>query len=292
MLITQRKLIFILPGLTLTIALIFTNSPLQANDDNIPEWLKRFEYSFEVQTNKKPKFYFQTVQPIYQDADKTNTVFYQPRVNILEGRSTYNLGLGYRRLVSENLLLGVNSFFDYQDLHRHARLGIGAEALGQIFEARINSYFGGLTNKKIIVDTSAAQTIERVADGGDVEIGAPLPYLPWLKIYGSGFWYDFKEFDDKFGWKSRLEAKVNDSLRLEFYSWDDNKGDTEFGARVRFQVAFHSLFDLTDAFKISEEAYPQKDLTEETLIPVERNFEIVVEKAVITGGLTVEAGRT
>jgi len=286
MITKQKKLILALLVCMAITVFIFTNSPLQANEDNIPDWLSRVEYSVEVETDKKPKFYFQTVQPLYQDTDKTNTIFYQPRISILEGRSTYNLGLGYRRLVSENLLLGVNTFFDYQDLHRHARAGIGAEALGQIFEARINSYFGGLTNKKIIKDTAASQTIERVADGGDVEIGAPFPYLPWLKLYGSGFWYDFKEFDDKFGWKSRLEAKVNDSLRLEFYTWDDNKGDTEYGARARFQ------FDLKDAFKISKEAYPEKDLREDTLIPVERNFEITVEKAVITGGLTVEAGRT
>jgi len=292
MITNQKKLILTLLAFILITIFIFTNSSLQANEDNIPDWLKRFEYSVEVETDKKPKFYFQTVQPLYQDADKTNTLFYQPRVSILEGRSTYNLGLGYRRLVSENLLLGINTFFDYQDLHRHARAGFGAEALGQIFEARINSYFGGLSNKKIIKDTSASQTIERVADGGDVEIGAPIPYLPWLKLYGSGFWYDFKEFDDKFGWKSRLEAKVNNSLRLEFYTWDDNKGDTEYGARARFQVAFYSLFDLTNAFKISDEAYPKKDLTKETLIPVERNFEITVEKAIITGGLTVEIGRT
>lgn len=292
MFIKQEKLILALFVFVFISALIFVISPLSANDDNIPDWLKRVEYSVEVETNKKPKFYFQTVQPLYQNEDKTDTFFIQPRINLHEGRTTYNLGLGYRRLVSENLLLGVNTFLDYQDLHRHARAGLGIEALGQIFEARINSYFGGLTNKKIIKDTSDSQTIERVVDGGDIEIGAPLPYLPWLKLYGSGFFYDFKEFDNKFGWKSRLEAKVNNSLRLEFYTWDDNKGDTEYGARARFQVSFYSLFDLKDAFKVSEEAYPKKDLREETLIPVERNFEITVEKAVITGGLTIEVGRT
>jgi len=288
----QKKSIFTLLVLMLSTTLIIANSSLQANDDNIPDWLKRVEYSVEVQTAKKPTFYFQTVQPLYQDADKINTVFIQPRVSLLEGRSTYNLGIGYRRLVSDNLLLGINTFLDYEDLHRHSRAGLGVEALGQIFEARINSYFAGLSNKIFIKDTPASQTIERVVDGGDFEIGAPLPYLPWLKIYGSGFWYDFKIFDDKFGWKTRMEAKVNDSLRLELYTFDDNKGDTEYGARLRFQIAFDSLFDLKDSFKFSQEAYPKKDLRDETLIPVERNFEIIVEKAVVTGGLTVEAGRT
>ena len=58
MFIKQRKSIFILLGLTLAIALIFTITPLQANDNNIPDWLKRFEYSVEVQTNKNLNFIF------------------------------------------------------------------------------------------------------------------------------------------------------------------------------------------------------------------------------------------
>jgi len=288
----QKRFILLLLSLFLPAVLFLTRSPLHAEDDNMPDWLKRIEYSVEIETDKKPSFYFQTVHPLYQDADKTNTFFIQPRASVRSGRGTYNLGLGYRKLISDDWLLGVNTFLDYQDLHRHSRAGIGLEALGQIFEARLNSYFAGLSNKQIVIDTGASQTIERVVDGGDLEIGAPLPYAPWLKLYGSGFWYDYKEFNNKYGWKTRLEAKLNDALRLEFYSWDDNKGDTEFGGRVRFQVAFHSLLDLRDAFKRSEEAFPEKDLKEETLIPVERNFEITIEKAVVTGGLTVEAGRS
>jgi len=288
----KQKSLLLLLALFLPGVMFLTLSPLHAGDDNIPEWLKRTEYSVELETDKKPNFYLQTVQPLYQDADKTNTIFIQPHVSLHEERATYNLGFGYRRLVSENLLLGVNTFLDYQNLHRHSQAGLGLEALGQIFEARINSYFGGLSNKQIIKDTGTSQTIERVADGGDVEIGSAVPYLPWLKLYGSAFWYDFKEFDDKHGWKTRMEAKLNDAVRLEFYTLDDNKGDTEYGGRIRFQVAFESLIDFKEAFKLSDEAFPEKDLTEETLIPVERNFEITVEKAVVTGGLTIEAGRS
>jgi hypothetical protein len=126
----------------------------------------------------------------------------------------------------------------------------------------------------------------------DAELGFPIPYLPWLKIYGSGLWYDFKKFDDRTGWQSRLEAKVNEALRLEFYTWDDNKGDQEFGGRIRINWAFGSIFDFKDLFNFSSEAFPKKDLKEDLLIPVERSYDITVEKWQETNGLTVEAGRS
>ena len=261
-------------------------------EENIPDWAKRIEYSVQLETDKNPTFYFQMVQPLYQDADKINTFFIQPRINVRLQRTSYNLGFGYRRLWSENLILGGNLFFDYQDMHSHGRAGFGLEALGQVFEARLNTYIGGLTAKRTLKSVTSGDTIQRVADGFDAEIGAPLPYLPWLKLYGKYFWYDFKNADDKFGWRTRLEAKLNDAIRLEFYSWDDNKGELEYGGRIRFNVAFDTFLDFKDAFKLSEQPFPEKDLKEELLIPVEREFDITVEEWKDTGGLIVEAGRS
>jgi hypothetical protein len=256
-----------------------------------PGWLKRVEFSTQVETDKKPTFSLETVQPLYQDESKVNTVFIQPRVNLRDERTLYNLGFGYRRLVSENLILGLNTFGDYQDKSRHGRVGVGFEALGQVLEARLNSYFGGVSSKSNIHETGAGLTVEQVVDGMDLELGAPLPYLPWLKMYGGGSWYDFKKFTDKVEWKSRLEARLNEYTRVEVYAWDDNKGEMEYGGRLRFNVAFHAWTDITKAFKFAKEIFPAKDLTEELLIPVERHHEIVVEQYTESGGLVIEAGR-
>ena len=181
----------------------------------VPEWFKRVEFSFQYESDKKPTFYFQTVQPIYQSLDEIDTFFYQPRISLRNGDLTYSIGIGYRKLLSENLLLGANIFGDYQDLHEHGRVGIGFEAMGQILEARLNGYFG-VTSKRVVEEDAFSCVYERVADGLDFEIGAPLPYLPWLKLYTSGFWYDFDKFSDKKGWKTRLEAKLNEAVSLEF----------------------------------------------------------------------------
>ena len=106
-----------------------------------------------------------------------------------------------------------------------------------------------------------------------------------------GFWYDYKKFSDKIGWKSRLEAKLNEMIRLEFYTWDDNKGEQEFGGRLRFNLAFNGIPSFKEAFKLSDEPFPKKDLSKEILIPVERNFDIVVEKWTESGSVTIEIGR-
>ena len=258
----------------------------------IPEWLKRVELSFQYESDKKPTFYFQTVQPIYQSLDKIDTFFYQPRISLRSGDLTYSLGVGYRKLLSENLLLGANIFGDYQDLHEHGRVGIGFEALGQILEARLNGYFG-MTTKRVVEETPSVTIYEKVADGLDFEVGAPVPYLPWLKLYTSGFWYDFDKFSDKKGWKTRLEAKLNDAVSLEFYTWDDNKGEQEYGGKVQVNLAFDRLRDFKDVFKISDEPFQKQNLEEKLLVPVERNFDIVVEKwrESKTGNITVEVGR-
>jgi len=259
---------------------------------NEPAWLKRVEVSSQYESDAKPIFYFQTVQPFYQSQDKAVTLFYQPRISLQAGRATYNLGLGYRKIVSDNLLLGANIFGDYQNLHQHGRLGVGFEALGQILEARLNGYFR-VTPTRIVENTSTSTTYERVANGVDFELGAPIPYLPWLKLYASGFWYDFTQFSNKYGWKTRLEAKLNNAFTLEFYTWDDNKGGEEYGGRLRCNIAFDKLLDFKNVFAIASEPFPKKDLAKQTLIPVERNFNIVVEKwsKSKTGGVTVEIKR-
>ena len=254
-------------------------------------WLDRVEFSFQYETDQKPIFYFQTVPPFYQSEDKEAAFFYQPRISLKNDSLTYNLGLGYRRIVNDSFLFGCNMFADYEDLHEHSRLGLGLEALGQIWEIRLNGYIGGLTTKRVVERSGGAVTYERVADGLDFEIGAPIPYLPWLKIYTSGFWYDFDKFSDKVGWKTRLEAKLNDSIKLEFYTWDDNKGEIEFGGQLRFNLAFDAISDLKAVFTLAGEPFPKKDLVKQMLIPVERNNDIVVEKWTESAGVTIQISR-
>lgn len=259
-------------------------------EEKIPDWLKRVEVSGEWETDKHPTMYFQTVQPLYQTLDEIDNVFIQPRVSLRAGDFSGNLGFGYRKLASENVLLGLNVFGDYADLHEHYRLGLGAEALSQILEVRLNGYFG-VSSKRIVEETATSTTYEKVADGLDFELGLPIPYLPWLKFYTSGFFYDFSRFNDKVGWQNRLEAKFNDALRLEFYTWDDNKGEREYGSKLRCNIAFDKFADFKEILAFSTQPFPKKDLSEQILIPVEREYDIVVEKWTESPTVKIEIGR-
>lgn len=260
----------------------------------VPDWVERISYNIEVETDKQPTFYFETVQPFYQNLDETDTWFMQPRVSLRGGDLTYNMGLGCRHLLNDNWLLGGNIFGDYQDLHEHGRLGLGMEAISQILEARLNGYSSGLTSKRIVEERDGeVSNYEEVAEGCDFELGASLPYVPWLKCYGSGFWYNFDNSSDKVGWKSRLEARLTDWSVLNFYVWDDNKGELELGGGAELKIPFDDWQDIKNAFKLAETPYPQKDLRKCNLVPVERNFDIEVEKwsETANGSLTVSIGR-
>lgn len=258
----------------------------------IPEWLKRTSYGISIESDQKPRVYIETVQPLYQGFDKANTIFTHGRMTFQDERGTYSLGLGYRRLLSEELLGGFNTFFDYQDLNKHYRTGFGLEAIGKRLEGRLNTYFGLSPTRKIWESATSAQ-YEKVVDGFDMELGGPVPYLPWLKLFGSYYHYDFKKFSDMNGWKMRGEIKPFKCLTINLETYDDNKGEQEYRLDTRFSLAFDNftLGSILSAFKLAKEPYPEVDLRDRTLDRVERNFNIQVEKWVETAGMTIEIGR-
>lgn len=106
-----------------------------------PEWLKRVDLSIQ-HGSEKPRYYIETVQPLYQSRDQTYTFFVQPRISSTDEDWTANLGLGYRQLfLDQQLLGGINTFYDYADNHNHYRLGVGLELLSRYLELRTNGYF-------------------------------------------------------------------------------------------------------------------------------------------------------
>ncbi|MCX5693536.1 MAG: inverse autotransporter beta domain-containing protein [Candidatus Omnitrophica bacterium] len=250
------------------------------NTIEIPDWLKRISYGVNIETDQKPRIYIETVQPLYQSVDKINTFFTHDRVSIQNDRGTYSAGLGYRRLLfNENLLAGVNTFFDYQDLHQHYRQGLGLEAITKTLEFRTNAYFG-ISPKRLVEETGATKVYERAVNGGDIEVGGPIPYLPWLKLFGSGYHYDFREFKDMNGWKARGEIKPFKFITINLETYDDNKGEQEYRMDTRFTLAVDDFTpkSILSAFKLAKEPFPDVDLKERTLDRVERNFTIQVEK--------------
>ena len=261
----------------------------------IPDWLKRTSYGVVMETEQAPRIYVETVQPLYQSPDKIDTFFTHGRISHQDYRGTYSLGLGYRRLMfKDNLLAGINTFFDYQDLHQHYRQGAGLELITKLAEFRTNSYFG-LSSKRTVESSAGSETYERVLNGGDVEVGTPLPYLPWCKIFASFYSYDYRKIDkDMSGWKLRGELKPFKFFVVNLETYDDNKGDREYTVDSRFNLVFDNFTpkSIISALKAAKEPYPDVDLAERTLDRVERNFTIQLEKWRETAGMTIEVGRS
>ncbi len=101
------------------------------------------------------------------------------------GRIFMNIGLGYRSL-SENTLLGMNTFLDSSFTQEHKRMSIGAEYITSYVSFHTNYYFP-LSDWKKSRDITAGNNIvlpweSRPANGFDTHIEGHLPSIPWVYL--------------------------------------------------------------------------------------------------------------
>ncbi len=224
-------------------------------------------------------------------------MFNQSRISETGARPTYNIGFGLRKIFAQSTLLGINSFYDYQDLHRHSRAGVGFEAISDRgLEGRINTYIG-ISGRRLVQEDASNYYYEKVANGFDWELGGPLPYLSFLKVYGGGNWYNFEHFNNQLGWQARMEYTPVKYTRLDFTVLHDNKSrDIDFRFEGAVTLAFTSFSPrdiINDIKGSSSAAYPKINLRDRVLDRVVRDFDITVIKSVKSksSGLTVEGGR-
>jgi hypothetical protein len=248
----------------------------------VPDAVKRVEFGTQVETHSRPLWYVQTVQPL--SANSATTVFIQPRFSwrypaweaeVCQKETESALGLGVRTLNGDKLV-GFNGFLDYRDQNEQYRMGVGFEMLGRIVDFRANAYHA-VNGKRRYVTGVVEDYYERAISRFDMEVGVPLPFTPWLRVYAGGYVSDRTESKDYGGLKFRLEAKLKNALTIEGYTYTDKmiKGSPEYGARARCSLAFDSLNDLKEwVLTIEPEAYPGVDVSTRTLIPVERNNEM------------------
>lgn len=139
--------------------------------DTIQEWVKRTNFAIEVGTDIKPKYFLETIQPVWKSEDEDLVFFNQSRISEREARPMYNVGFGLRKASSENYFFGINAFYDYQDLHRHSRGGAGLEAFTyEGLEARVNTYLR-ISKKYRVNENASNEYYEEVANGLDYECG-------------------------------------------------------------------------------------------------------------------------
>jgi len=264
-----------------TIAVAGSVSDMADKDaqDKLPDWLKRIEVEGNFAADGKPAYSVMTVQPI---SDEENSViFNQSRVAYsTDGRTTANIGLGYRQLTNnQKIMLGVNAFYDHQFPYGHQRSSYGAEVKSSAFELNGNYYVAnsGWRDADTIFE-------ERALDGHDVEIGAQLPYLPWAWGFVQNFYYDGKAGDDLEGMKYSLRLRPFKNIEFEGgHTSTDETSDNNF-VMARYRIGFNEPKYVSNVRKsgwVSSRAFETgESMADRKLEKVRRSNEITVERRV------------
>ena len=171
----------------------------------LEQYFPTVEVSLGLGDPAKPTFGVLVVSPLSDQNNIQDTLFTQISTFHYDGRTTINLGLGYRRLEMDNtLLLGVNTFYDHEFPYDHGRASVGLEARTSIWEINANHYWGVTKWKQ-----GRNSRHEKALGGFDIEAGIPLPYMNWAKFYARAFRWDTEISGVK-------DTKGNDlSLRAE-----------------------------------------------------------------------------
>tara|TARA_Y100001970_G_scaffold24529_1_gene29181 strand:+ start:1146 stop:2174 length:1029 start_codon:yes stop_codon:yes gene_type:complete len=173
-------------------------------------------------------FSFLTVAPIKQTPDLVHTIFTQLSAMSVEQfqdrRIGANIGLGYRNYNAEqNLVLGINSFYDYEFSSDHYRIGLGGELKKGLLDLNFNYYEGLSGTKEIKIDNIKGN--EKALDGFDIEAGHPFPFLPWTRVFVAYSKFDGHLGEDPTSMRYSSELYLNSNLVAEAGYNDDRQQD-------------------------------------------------------------------
>lgn len=254
---------------------------VSAEDEMLSQILSAFDYGFVVEDNTRPRFYLETVFPLFGFPDENKVIFSHNRLDFRGANLTASGGVGYRRVIADHWMGGINSFYDFQDKHNHHRMGFGLELFSDSLETRFNYYEGLSPVRKVLVNTQRT-VYEKVIDGFDGEVGGRLPYLPWVKFFGGYRYFEYIHSTDSKGWKARLELKPTKYITLNLETFDDEMINRGYRLDGRFKLAFDSFDpkDIVAAIKDTDtpKKNPERDVKEHLLDRVEREFDITIER--------------
>ncbi|MCH9645826.1 MAG: inverse autotransporter beta domain-containing protein [Proteobacteria bacterium] len=245
-----------------------------------PDWMQRTSIELQVEKNFKPTIELETVQPIMQNS-KDDMMFYQLNARTRDSKKSYNAGLGYRNIVADDMMYGINAFYDYSAENKHKRSSIGVEAISNDLEARANIY-NAISNKKEV----KTNEFEQALDGWDVEVGGSiLPMDKNLKVYLSHSEFEAvttgrSDYKDN---QVRATYPLNNNTMLEVgHTMEKEKYGSKEKNRSFAKIKY--TFGNQSSGKSAEVGLRTK-----LLQPVERRHEIVLEKT-INASVTISRG--
>ena len=159
-----------------------------------------------------------------------STLFSQGGVQVQDGQSAFNVGLGYRWALAEQWLLGGNVFYDHLSDTGTDRYSLGLEVKGLWLDLYGNIYRG----------LNGGGSAEARADGWDVELAGRVPQLPWIEVLGRYyFWEDIHgNRNGLTGLEYGLRLQASSFAGLELRYDTPESGLAEFGLEANLQYYF------------------------------------------------------
>ena len=252
----------------------FMNNINSYLNDTLGQMFPTAEVSLSSGTSNTVVGSILVVKPLSDINDTENTLFTQASLFLSDDdRETINLGIGKRKLVNDDTwILGANLFYDHELDYDHKRASIGLEAISSVASLRLNQYYG-LSGFR----AGFGEIQEKALDGQDIELGAPLPYLPWTNFAFRSFrWHGSDGMDDQKGDELSLEAELPTGLNIEVgkRSHDGNTEDNEF---VEVTWTCCNKEKQTE-FGISDTAYNLTSVADQRFAKVKRQNLIVKQK--------------
>ena len=242
-------------------------------NDSLGQLFPTSEVSLSSGTTNEVTGSILVVKPLSDINDNENILFTQGSLFLSDNnRETLNLGIGKRKLVNnDTLLIGANLFYDHELDYDHQRASVGIEAVSSVGSFRLNQYYGlsGWT-------TGLDNIQEKALNGQDIEVGAPLPYLPWTNFsYRSFQWDGASGAADLKGDEISLEAKIPGGLNIEVgkRSNDGVTEDNEF-----LKLTWTCCNKNQEEIGISDTAYNLTSVADQKFAKVRRQNLIVKQK--------------
>ena len=242
-------------------------------NDSLGQLFPTSEVSLSSGTTNEVTGSILVVKPLSDINDNENILFTQGSLFLSDNsRETLNLGIGKRRLLNDDtLLIGANLFYDHELDYDHQRASVGIEAISSVGSFRLNQYYGlsGWT-------TGLDNVQEKALNGQDIEVGAPLPYLPWTNFsYRSFQWDGASGAADLKGDEISLEAKLPIGLNIEVGK-RSNDGVTEDNDFLK--LTWTCCNKNQEEISISDTAYNLTSVADQKFVKVERQNLIVKQK--------------
>ncbi|MBI5248964.1 MAG: inverse autotransporter beta domain-containing protein [Desulfomonile tiedjei] len=184
------------------------------------------------------------------------TIFFQPRLNLDRTNECFSFGLGFRQILTSDLMVGFHAFHDWvrprfsqEDALKQAGVGFELSALpGRHSDLTFSANLYLPINERISLGPNRDMMIrEALPTGADAKVSFLLPAMvDYLDIRLEGQANSYKgERTDTNGYKAGLTLKTRDGM---FNATFEHGRDSRFGENYKVEGKISLTFDWAELF--------------------------------------------